>query len=257
MPLPRPLMTAEVLDAAFRLFRVGILRCLPYSGLAVLVLQLPKLYSTFFAPTQGVIPYYSLVSYAIVFGLSVPLLGVMTLRLSALAHGVRPRFRTELAGALMRWPMALFATAFALGYPLLLVWLQPLIVNSLPTTALIFVAVPLLWPVGLFALALPAFWCDRLSPISAIVESLRLSLRNTWRMFGAILATISMVAVFLVMSFAILALVGRADLFLISTLESTLYLVVGAFGVPFVLAMLIVAHQDLRLRNEERRGVRA
>ena len=48
--LPRPLMTGEVLDAAFRLFRAGLLRCLPYSGLAVLVLELPTLYATFFAP---------------------------------------------------------------------------------------------------------------------------------------------------------------------------------------------------------------
>ena len=39
LPLPRPLMTGEVLDAAFRLFRAGLLRCLPYSGLAVLFLR--------------------------------------------------------------------------------------------------------------------------------------------------------------------------------------------------------------------------
>jgi hypothetical protein len=37
-------MTVEVLDAAYRLFRAGIFRCLPYSGLAVLVLELPTLY---------------------------------------------------------------------------------------------------------------------------------------------------------------------------------------------------------------------
>ena len=37
---------------------------------------------------------------------------------------------------------------------------------------------------------------------------------------------------------------------------SLLYLVVGAFGVPFVLAVLIVAYQDLELREQERRGVR-
>ena len=36
-----------------------------------------------------------------------------------------------------------------------------------------------------------------------------------------------------------------------------LSLVVGAFGVPFVLAVLIVAYQDLKLREQERRGVRA
>ena len=53
-------MTAEVLDVAYRLFRAGIFRCLPYSGLAVLVLELPTLYSTFLcrpmAQSRNVIP---------------------------------------------------------------------------------------------------------------------------------------------------------------------------------------------------------
>jgi len=253
-------MTAEVLDAAFRLFRAGILRCLPYSGLVVLVLELPTLYSTFFAPVRGVhsvIPYFSLLSYGVVFVLSVPLLGVMTLRLNALAQGLRPRFRTELATAMSRWPLALLVTVFAFGYPLLLLWLWPVLVVSLPSTALVFVAVPVAWPAALFVLALPAFWCDRLNPVSAIVRSVRISMRRSWRMFGAILATACMVSVFLMLSTVIVwmlsSLVGRADLFLMATVQSTLFLVVGAFGVPFVLAVLILSYQDLKLRDENRR----
>jgi hypothetical protein len=264
LPLPRPLMTAEVLDAAFRLFRAGILRCLPYSGLAVLVLELPTLYSTFFAPTRGAapaIPNFTLISYALVFVLSVPLLGVMTLRLHSLAQGLRPRFRTELATALAGWPMGLFATVFAFGYPLLLVLLRPALLNSLPGTALVFAAVPVLWPAALFVVALPAFWCDRLTPFSALAQAVRISMRRSWHMFGAILATLCMVMVFFVLSTVIVwmmsPLFGRADLFLIATVESLLYLVVGAFGVPFVLAVLIVAYQDLKLRAQERHGVYA
>jgi len=51
-------------------------------------------------------------------------------------------------------------------------------------------------------------------------------------------------------------LLGRADLFLIATVSSMLSLVVGAFGVPFVLAMLIVAYADLKLREQRRRGAK-
>jgi len=193
--------------------------------------------------------------------LSVPLLGVMTLRLNALASGVRPRFRTELAAALWRWPMGLFATAFAFGFPLFLAWLRPALINTLPATALIFVAVPLLWPTSLFAVALPAFWCDDLTLVAALARSLRLTIRRSWRMFGAILATVCMVSVFLMLSTVIVwmmsPLFGRADLFLMATVQSTLFLVVGAFGVPFVLAVLMVAYQDLVLREHDRRGVRA
>jgi len=226
----------------------------------VLVLELPTLYSTFFGPGDAAIPYFTLVSYGVVFLLSVPLLGVMTLRLNALARGERPRLRTELLSALKGWPMGLIATVLAFGYPLLLVWLRPVLVNSMPFSALIFVAVPIFWPVGLFVNTLPAFWCDGFAPFSAFAQSLRLSIRRSWRMFGATLATLCMVAVFVVLSaiivYIIMPLFGRVDLYLVATVRSTLLLVVGAFGVPFVLAMLIVAHQDLKLRDQERRRVR-
>ena len=94
LPLPRPLMTGEVLDAAFRLFRAGLLRCLPYSGLAVLVLELPTLYSTFFftpVPSRVIhnyaVPPLHLATSLIVLLLSVALLGVITLRLLAVSRG--------------------------------------------------------------------------------------------------------------------------------------------------------------------------
>jgi hypothetical protein len=266
LPLPRPLMTAEVLDAAFRLFRAGILRCLPYSGFAVLVLELPTLYRTFFVPAavgrgSFVIPHFKLVSVVVVLLLSTALLGVITLRLDALAHGVRPRFRVELLTALKRLPTAVLATAFAFGYPLLLLVLFPALVGLLPTEALLFAAIPVAWPAATFVLVLPAFWCDRLGPFAAIAQAVRVSVRRSWRMIGAILATICMVMVFYVLSAIIVGMMsplfGRADLFLIATVASMLYLVVGAFGVPFVLAVLIVAHQDLKLRHQERRGARA
>jgi hypothetical protein len=77
-------------------------------------------------------------------------------------------------------------------------------------------------------------------------------------MVGAILTT-----AFILMAFNLLPVVfaamisplfGPVDLFLVAIIASTFYLVIGAFGVPFVLAVLIVAHQDLRIRDQERRG---
>ena len=261
LPLPRPLMTAEVLDAAFRLFRAGVLRCLPFSGLMVLVLELTTLYAAFFM-TDGeslAISNVTLVGYGVMFVLSVPLLGVMTLRLQALAQGSRPRLRTELMTALKRWPMGLFATALALGYPLMLLVFQIVLVNSMPASALPFAAVPVFWPVGLFVVTLPAFWCDGLSPVSSFAQSIRLSIRRSWHMFGAMLATTCMVTVFVLLVFvlvyAVAPLFGRVDLYVMATVQSTLFLIVGALGVPFVLSVLIVAYQDLKLRDRRRRGV--
>src|SRR5262245_65770056 len=90
LPLPRPLMTGEVLDAAFRLFRAGLLRCLPYAGVAVLVLELPTLYRTFLWP-GGRDLVLEMFGYLAVLLLSTAMLGVITLRLHAISRGLKPR----------------------------------------------------------------------------------------------------------------------------------------------------------------------
>jgi hypothetical protein len=260
LPLPRPLMTGEVLDAAFRLFRAGLLRTLPYSGLAVLVLELPTLYVDFMFRGKRE-AWFEVLGYLIVLGSSAALLGVITLRLHAVSRGLRPRFRSELLAVTRRWAPALLATTGALGMPLLLFGLGPAFNNLLPATALLVLAVPLLWPTALLVLALPAFWCDELGPFASIVQAVRLSRRQSWRMVGALVATLCMIAVFYVLSAILVGmlspLIGRADLFLLALVSSMVALVVGAFGVPFVMAVLIVAYEDLKLREQRRRGVAA
>ena len=54
----------------------------------------------------------------------------------------------------------------------------------------------------------------------------------------------------------LLKLLGSADLFLIAAIDSMAWLVVGAVGVPLLVTMLIVAYEDLKLREAERRGAR-
>lgn len=259
-------MTAEVLDAAFRLFRAGLLRCLPYSGLAVLVLELPTLIATFhedgFRIPVAAMPGISESQLVMLISmlLDVALFGMITLRLYTLSQGERPSFRAEVRAAVRRWPPAIIATIGALGFPLLLFGLGPMFTSILPGDALFVVAVPLVWPTALFIVALPAFWCDRFGPFAAIAWAVRISRRRSWRMVGAIVATACIVLVFYVLSLFLVAiltpLLGRADLFLISTARSVFTLVVGALGVPFILAVLIVAYQDLRLREQERLTVR-
>lgn len=266
LPLTRPLMTGEVLDAGFRLFRAGVLRCLPYSGLAVLVLELPTLYSTFQGrdvPLFGLTRLAGFTDSQLVMLISmlfdVALFGMITLRLYSISAGVRPSFRAEVSTALRRWPAAIIATLGALGFPLLLFVLSPMFSSILPGGALMVVAPLLVWPSALFVVALPAFWCDGLGPFAAIARAVRISSRRTWRMVGTMLATACVLFVFYVLAIILVAmlspLLGRADLFLISVVRSVLTLVLGAPGMQFVLSVLIVAYQDLRLREQERRAV--
>jgi hypothetical protein len=253
LPLPRPLMTGEVLDAAFRLFRASLLRCLPYSGLAVLVLELPTLGATFL-----VIPHFRIVGFLIVLALSVALLGVITLRLHAVSRGVKPRFRAEIIAVLRRWPTSLIATVAALGFPMLLYTIGSVVDSIFPNLLLFLVGFLLIPLIALLAVALPAFWCDGLGPFAAIAMAFRISRRRLWRMIGAILAAACLVMVFYLLAAIAVGLLspllGRADLFLIAAIRSLVSLVIGAVGVPFVLAVLVVAYEDLKLREIERRG---
>lgn len=260
LPLPRPLMTGEVLDAAFRLFRAGLLRTLPYSGLAVLVLELPTLYWNYILPGRHDVRFEYL-GYLLVLTLSAALLGVITLRLHAISRGLRPRFRGELMTVVRRGLPALLATIGALGLPALVFGASSAFNNVLPTAALLVLAIPLLWPMMLLVVALPAFWCDGLGPFAAIVQAVRVSRRQSWRVVGALVTTLCMIAVFYLLSAFVVGmaspLIGRADLFLLAIVSSMVALVVGAFGVPFVLAVLIVAYEDLKLREQRRRAVQA
>ena len=162
LPLSRPLMTGEVLDAAFRLFRAGLLRCLPYSGLAVLVFELPTVYATFIAPsfaTPGspvfVIAHFRPVAWGIAVLLATALIGVLTLRLRAVSKAMRPRFRSEILQVFKRWPAAIVATLAAFGFPCLLIALAPAINTIVPGIGLFVIGVPLLWPTTLFVVSLP------------------------------------------------------------------------------------------------------
>lgn len=265
-------MTGEVLDAAYRLFRVALLRTLPYSGLAVLVLEMPTLYDELFGVSSPY-PYFGreppawlswATDRAIVFVcallLSVLLFGVITLRLHAVSRGERPRFRREISTALRRCPGAIVATLAAFGFPLAIYAVASVMNPFLAAEILVVLTLPMLWPMALFIVALPAFWCDGLGPFISIARAVKISRRRTWRIVGALLATACMVTVFYALTAMIVGIArsmfGFADLFLIALVRSMLTLVLGAFGVPYVLAVLVVAYEDLKLRDAERRVAR-
>ena len=273
LPLSRPLMISEVLDAAVRLFRAGLVRCLPYSGLAVLLMLLPPLYSTFQGGGGLIVSFGARGSFGGIYGFhgftdvhlvglvvgvfAAALFGMITLRLLAIAKGVRPSFRAEVSTTLRRWPAAVVASFAALAFPAMLFSAFAMFRIWYPTPLLLLVAVLLVFPSALLAVTLPAFWADRLGPFQAIVRALRVSSRNLWRMTGAILATAGMVLTLWLLAvmlfFMVAPLLGTADLLLLEIVSSMFTLIWGAIGVPFVLAVLCVAYADLKLRAQQPR----
>src|SRR5262245_36981291 len=158
-------MISEVLYSAVRMFRACLVRCLPYSGLAVLLLLLPALYSTFQGGGGLLVPFRISGSFTGIYGFTgftdvhlvalvvavfaAALFGMITLRLLAIARGVRPSFRAEVSTALRRWPAAVIASLAALAFPAMLFTALSLFNFLYPNPVLPFVAVLLLLPSAL------------------------------------------------------------------------------------------------------------
>ena len=167
--------------------------------------------------------------------------------------------RREVFTALKRWPAAVIASVGSRAFPagLLVVgtMFNPFTPNPLGLIGLLV----LVWPAALFVVGLPAFWCDGLNPFTAVIRAVRISWRGLWRMVGVLLAVACIVIVFYILAAIIVGLISqllrRADLVLLTAMRSMNSLVMGTLGAPFVLATLVVAYEDLKLRDLERRGV--
>src|SRR5262249_37641990 len=150
LPLPRPLMTGEVLDAAFRLFRVGLLRCLPYSGLAALILELPELRATYFPAGWLRSGGHRFVVPALTQPSGVPLVGGLTPPPPPSSRGERPRFRREVFTALKRWPAAVIASVGSLAFAAALVAVGTMFNPMTPNPLGLLGLLVMVWPAALF-----------------------------------------------------------------------------------------------------------
>ncbi len=259
-PPQRPLSIGEIVDAAFRIFRVTVVKCLPYALLAVIAAQLPNIYSLLSGHglAQSILTLFHdpvwLALYFVGTLLSVLLWSAILLRQHALATGGAAATAQELGTALRRLPAMVVLgvlTAAAIGCWFLLGLLFPMPVR-------VVVWVLMLVPASFVMVALSAGWTSLLlsdrGPAASLAHSWRLTSGSLWRLtgvytVGVLIVIVIYIALGLVTTLVSL-LLARNDIAVIAAATETLVVIMSAIVTPFYCALALAVFGDLRVRKE-------
>jgi hypothetical protein len=256
-PPARPQSIGEVLDGAFRIFKVTLLRCLPYGVLATVAGQLQNIYLIVTGRTLRSFanrdPLWWLL-YVLGALLCGTLLNAIFVRQATIASGVPSMGSMALREALRKAPATL-----AMGLLILAivgVCFLPLLV--IPRAY---------WPsarlgLGVLALCIGVYllcsWPALLVGKKGVVGSLRYSVRlirgNWWRtvmVYAVAVTMIIVVSVTAAMVFSALTAFGATHDLAVATAVSAVTVVAsGAVYMPFVTAMTLALYGDLQARRE-------
>jgi len=252
-PPVRPQSVGEALDLAVRIFRVTVVKCLPYGLLTVVVEQLPNIFNlvTARAPAQlgQETPAWWLLEALGTLG-ALWLMTAMLLRQRSIAQGRAAATGPELVEALRQLPgsVLLFLPGAVLLAPLALIpdayWLWGLVLAAVSLAYL---------SIALFAW--PALVLAGQSAVGSIGYSLRLVSGNWWRVATVYTVALGIAAVFCSVVTVIVLLVtlvlGTPDLAVmtaVATVSSTA--LSGAAAVPFAGAVMLTVLGDLQVRRE-------
>jgi hypothetical protein len=243
---------SELLDGGFRLFRATLVRCLPWSMLAVLCGQAPRALDVARGRIATGLPPHDAMWWSLtaVGGLlNVLFFGVLLLRQEAIAYGHRDGLRGQLWRLLRGAP----------GYLLMaLIWWAPMI--------LLGAAIGAGWWGTSIALALPAayltlaWWfaayeslLQLRSPLAALRSSRALMRRQWWRTLGVL--SISVVVLLVLYALGGIAavllaqLLASADLALLSVITTVTLAMVAAIYLPLLVALGHTMYADLLIRQ--------
>jgi len=256
-PPARPQSIGEVLDSAFRIFKVSLLPCLPYGVLATVAGQLQNIYLIVTGRSLRTFanadPYWW-VLYLLGAILGGTLLNAIFVRQAAIAVGSRISASAALREALRKTPAT--------------IGLGVLIVAVLAICFIPLFAVPrIYWPTARLALGAVAAciavfflcsWPALLVGRKSVIESLRYSARlirgHWWRtvlIYAVAVTMIIVVSVTAAIIFSILAAVGATrDLAVTTAISAVMVVASGAVYMPFVTAMTLSLYADLQARRE-------
>ena len=265
-PPDGPQSIAEVLDTAFRVFKVSLVRCLLFGAMAMIAGQLPNIYSLAIGEPFGAYLHGEPVTIALAaIGsvLAVYFSGVMLIRQRDMAQGGRQTTRAELAHGLRRLPALVGVAAASLFLPAIL----PLLATWIPSgvfaapkeaglgigVALAILVVPVLWLLPGLAMAVAIAVLTPSGMIASLKQGLSLAYGNWWRtmitfvVWGVLLAVLNLVAVILLMM--ALPLLGAQDVITLSAITPVVFIALRAIGLPFLVAILLAVYGELQVRK--------
>jgi hypothetical protein len=265
-PPAGPQSIGQVLDSAFRIFEVTLVRSMLYGGVSMIAGQLQNIYSIVAGKPLLAFGGGDPVWWALyVIGAIIVLLMVsaLVLRQHGLASGNRLSTAVELSEAIRRLPAYLGLTLLGIA----LIGIGPFLVGvgffsiGVPSTnyvaigiAAVVVAVPVIYLMTPFTLATPALLLTRKSPLAAIRYSLHLSKGSWWRTTTIFTVGFVIMLVFYGVAMVIVGLVlplaGATDIAVVTAATAVVSVALGSIGMPFFSALMLAVFGELQVRRE-------
>lgn len=254
-PPLRPRSFAELLDAVLQIFRLSLLKCLPYATLAIIAGQLWALYYL----SRGRVPVLDandpvgVTIYGVGTLIFVMLSMTILLRQSAIAAGRPVVGSADLLDTLRRAP-AIVAIALLAGAAVAVFMLPALsLAPRYRTAGVLLMLAPALYIGIALSFSLPALVLARKGVLASIAYSFRLVRGNWWRVaaiygvgIGVILTLWTLVAAVIAMA---LSDEGAGDAALARAISSAAVLAVFAVGLTFYSALTLALFGDLEVRK--------
>jgi hypothetical protein len=259
-PPARAQSVGEILDTAFRIFRLTLLRCLPYAILAVIAGQLPNIYTllrggellqALTAPRHDSVWWLLYVIGAV---LALLLWSATLLRQYAMATGHPVSAATELSTCLQR--LLPLIGLLLLMSAAIVVWFAPVALLSGPARLL--AEALALVPATYLGVALSCGWPALLltgsGPLASLSHSWRLTSGSWWRLSLIYTVAVVLVVVLYVLSGivagVIAALAAHGDLAMVTASTAALVIILSSIGTPFYCALMLAVFGDLSVRRE-------
>lgn len=255
-PPARPLSVGEVLDLAFLVFKVSLVKCLPYGVFAMIAGQLPNIYELARGGVRrpaGAHDALWWVLYIVGILLMLVAWSALLLRQRAIVERRPTANAFEPGERLRRLPPFMTISLLVLGatrgeFALLeVVPLQHQVALLVPLLALsLYLGVMLscIWPAVLFA--------DQ-GAFGAVRYSVRLVFRNWWRAATVYAVGFAVVVAFGVVIAMIIPIIVPAvgvDIAVMTAVVTVVLSALGALAAPFFGALLLAVFGDLRVRRE-------
>jgi hypothetical protein len=256
-PPSRPQAIGEVLDSAVRIFKVTLLKVLPFSVLATVAGQLQNIYIILsgrnIRPFSNTDPGWWAV-YLLGTVVGAALINAIIVRQAAIATGSESAGMMALKEGLRNVPaVVLMGIVMAV---LVGIWFVPLAVipAAYRSWSGALLAVPAFYLLVLFLCSWPARLVGRKGPIESLRYSAHLVRGNWWRTVMVYLVVLTMIIVLSVTAGLIVGvltqLVAARDLAVSTAVSAVMVVASGAVFVPFVSSMSLALYGDLQSRKD-------
>jgi hypothetical protein len=254
-PPLKPRTFAELLDAVLQIFRLSLLKCLPYATLAIIAGQLWTLYYL----TRGRVPVLDtndpigVTLYGVGTLIFIMLSLTILLRQATIAAGRPVAGPADLLDTLKRAP-AIVAIALLGGIAVTVLMLPALaLAPAYRTAGFIVMLAPVIYIVIAVSFALPALMLARKGVLASIAYSFRLVRGNWWRVAGLYGIGLGVVLTLWMLVAAVIAMAvsdnGADDVAIARAVSSAAVLAVLAIGLTFYSALTLALFGDLEVRR--------